>query len=268
VQVTNRRGRFLVTVGHEKRNGDGVVPTSPDLPRRISDPLIHMKDVQVRYNGLYALKKMTWSMRAGENWAILGPNGSGKSTILKLIMGDNPQAYANNVTVLGKKKGSGETVWEIKRNIGIVSSEFQIAYRKRMRAYDVIVSGFFDSVGLYRHPTAQQREVADRWIQILDIGDIAKEEFDRLSYGQRRMILLARAMVKSPALLILDEPCHGLDIVNQLRVLKTIETIGQTRTQILYVTHREEEILSCITHVMQLKKGRVLSQGRKEKVLS
>jgi ABC-type molybdenum transport system ATPase subunit/photorepair protein PhrA len=136
-----------------------------------------------------------------------------------------------------------------------------------MSATDVIASGFYDSIGLYQYPSPKQKEIVDRWVQLLRIEDISKESYHRLSYGQKRMILLARAMVKSPALLIVDEPCHGLDIPNRKRTLDILERIGQTQTHLLYVTNHKNEILNCVTHVMQIHKGKVLKQGRKTDVL-
>jgi molybdate transport system ATP-binding protein len=242
-------------------------PRVPEiLPDVLPDILIEMRDTTVQYHGLTVLNHLNWVMRRGENWAILGPNGSGKSTILKLILGDNLQGYANQVILFGRQKGTGETLWEIKKRIGAVSSELQVQYRKKMSAYDVIASGFYDSIGLYQYPTEDQKKIVDQWIRLLCIEDIAGQPFHQLSYGQRRMILLARAMVKSPVLLIVDEPCHGLDIPNRKRVLDILERIGHTQTNLLYVTNHKEEILDCVTHVMRLQKGKVLSQGRKEDI--
>jgi len=238
-----------------------------EAPQGVSEIIIEMKDTTVKYGDTVVLDRLNWLMRQGENWAILGPNGSGKSTILRLILGDNLQGYANQIMLFGKQKGTGETLWDIKKHIGVVSSEFQIQYRKRMSAYDAIASGFYDSIGLYQHPTLEQRVIADRWIELLDIEDITKQPYHQLSYGQKRMILLARAMVKSPTLLIVDEPCHGLDISNRRRILKILEKIGKTQTHLLYVTNHKEEILDCVTHVMRLQKGKVLSQGKKDEVL-
>jgi molybdate transport system ATP-binding protein len=259
--------RYQVTYGTE---GSGSIDTDllceeshPDLP----DILIEMKETTVQYDGRVILDKLNWVMKRGENWAILGPNGSGKSTILRLILGENLQGYANQITLFGKRKGTGETLWEIKKRIGAVSAELQVQYRKKMSATDVIASGFYDSIGLYQYPTPEQKEIVDRWIQLLRIEDIAKESYHRLSYGQKRMTLLARAMVKSPALLIVDEPCHGLDIPNRKRTLDILERIGQTQTHLLYVTNHKNEILNCVTHVMRIHKGRVQSQGKKEEVL-
>ena len=275
LELERNNGTYLVSFGKDESKSMATAPRADGgnlnepgiLPEVLPDILIEMRDTTVQYQGLPVLNRLNWVMRRGENWAIVGPNGSGKSTILKLILGDNLQGYANQVILFGKQKGTGETLWEIKKRIGAVSSELQVQYRKKMSAYDVIASGFYDSIGLYQYPTEDQKKAVDRWIRLLCIEDIAHQPFHHLSYGQRRMILLARAMVKSPALLIVDEPCHGLDIPNRKRVLDILERIGHTQTNLLYVTNHKEEILDCVTHVMRLQKGKVLSQGKKEEVL-
>jgi molybdate transport system ATP-binding protein len=271
LELEQDNGKYRVSFGKDGSEPMAMAPMAgerdPNVPGILPDILIEMRDTTVQYHGLAVLNHLNWVMKRGENWAILGPNGSGKSTILKLILGDNLQAYANQVILFGRQKGTGETLWEIKKRIGAVSSELQVQYRKKMSAYDVIASGFYDSIGLYQYPTQDQETIVDQWIQLLCIEDIARQPFHQLSYGQRRMILLARAMVKSPALLIVDEPCHGLDIPNRKRVLDILERIGHTRTSLLYVTNHKEEILDCVTHVMRLQRGKVLSQGRKEEVL-
>jgi len=261
-------GRYRVSYGVEKDKKVDLAFFYRDITEEVPEPLIEIKDTTVRYGDFIALDQLNWAMKRGENWAILGPNGSGKSTILRLILGENLQGYANQVTIFGRRKGTGETLWEIKKRVGVVSSELQIQYRKKMSAYDVIASGFYDSIGLYQYPTKEQESVVDGWIELLSISDIAKEPYHRLSYGQKRMILLARAMVKPPLLLILDEPCHGLDLLNRRKILNIVEMIGETKTNILYVTNHKDEIPNCITHVMRLQKGKVLIQGRKEDVLS
>jgi len=271
LELEQDNGKYRVSFGKDGSEPMAAAPMAgerhPDVPEILPKTLIEMRDTTVQYHGVAVLNHLNWVMRRGENWAILGPNGSGKSTILKLILGDNLQGYANQVILFGRQKGTGETLWEIKKRIGAVSSELQVQYRKKMSAYDVIASGFYDSIGLYQYPTQDQKTIVDQWIQLLCIEDIARQPFHQLSYGQRRMILLARAMVKSPALLIVDEPCHGLDIPNRKRVLDILERIGHTQTNLLYVTNHKEEILDCVTHVMRLQKGKVLSQGRKEEVL-
>jgi len=268
LHVEKRDGGYHLSYGMEEKEKADSFSASGDTPPDSPDILIEMKDTTVRYGEQVVLHHLNWIMRRGENWAILGPNGSGKSTLLKLILGDNLQGYSNEITLFGKQKGSGETLWEIRDHIGVVSSELQIQYRKKMSAYDVVASGFYNSIGLYQYPTPEEKRAVDRWVEILDIGDMVKEPYHHLSYGQKRMVLLARAMVKSPLLLILDEPCHGLDISNRRRILKTVERIGRTQTNLVYVTNHREEIPDCITHALRLQKGRVLVQGRRQDVFS
>jgi len=268
LRVERNNGQFGLS--HELDGPAKTPSVSPvgNPPLEAPANLIVMKDTTIRYGRLTALDRLNWVMGKGENWAILGPNGSGKSTILRLILGDHLQGYANDIILFGRPKGSGETLWEIKKRIGIVSSELQVQYRKKMSAYEVIASGFYDSIGLYQSPTPEQKEAVDRWVAHLRIEDIVREPYHHLSYGQRRLILLARAMVKSPVLLIVDEPCHGLDIPNRIRILEILEKIGSTGTHLLYVTNHKEEILNCISHVLQLEKGKVVRQGKREEVLN
>lgn len=267
LQLEKNDGGYRVSYGIEKKEPIDTGLLCEERHQDLPEILIEMRDTTVQYDGRVVLDQLNWVVKRGENWAILGPNGSGKSTILRLILGENLQGYANQITLFGKRKGTGETLWEIKKRIGAVSSELQVQYRKKMSAYDVIASGFYDSIGLYQYPTPEQKEIVDRWIQILRIEDIAHRPYHQLSYGQKRLILLARAMVKSPVLLIVDEPCHGLDIPNRKRVLEILERIGHTQTNLLYVTNHKDEILNCVTHVIRIHKGRVLSQGKKEEVL-
>jgi len=220
--------------------------------------LIEMKDVTIRYGDTIVLDSFNWRVRRDENWAILGPNGAGKSTVLRMITGDNLQSYSNDVFLFGKKKGSGESIWEIKKKIGIVSPELQFQYRKDIKAIDVVCSGFHDSIGLYRSCSVEQKETASKWIKMLAIENLTDHSFEQLSYGQRQLILIARAMVKSPVLLILDEPCDGLDMDNRTRLLEITEYIGRhTDTNLIYVTLHENEVLPCITHRLKLDRGKI-----------
>ena len=171
-------------------------PHAPTEPA--PDILVAMKNVSVRYGDVWALKHLDWTMRRGENWAVVGPNGSGKTTLLRLIAADLPQAYANDIRLFGRRRGTGESIWEIRRRIGLVGGAFHIHYRRSISALDVVLSGFFDSVGLYRSAGPDQRQTARHWMRALDIGNLADRPFDRLSYGQQRIVLIARAVVKSP----------------------------------------------------------------------
>ena len=211
--------------------------------------IIQMKNVNVQYDEKVVLKQFNWSVREGENWKIVGPNGAGKSTLLSLISGDNLQAYSNEIYLFGRRRGTGESVWDIKKKIGLVSSELQVRYRESVSVLKVVLSGFFDTIGYYQAASETQKKTALNWLNLLEIKLLAEENFNRLSYGQQRLILLARAMVKSPQLLILDEPCQGLDNTNRKRVLDLIDYIGiNSGTQILYVTHVAEDHLNCLHH--------------------
>ena len=191
-----------------------------------SEDLIEMKDVTVKYNRRRILDKFNWRAKKGQNWAILGPKGAGKSSVLTLILGDNLQAYANDIYLFGKKRGSGESIWDIKRQIGYISSDLQIRQHRNIKAFDVVCSGFFDSNGLYKKCSPEELSIAGEWAHFLGVDELTDQKFGRLSHGQRQLTLIARAMVKSPKILILDEPFQGLDIKNRTKMLYVFEYIG------------------------------------------
>lgn len=211
--------------------------------------VIEINNAGVYYRGVSVFENLNWKVRKGENWSITGPNGSGKSTLLQMVTGDHPQAYANEIYLFGRRRGSGESIWDIKQRLGAVSSEFQVNYRKPIRAFDVVLSGYFDSVGLYRQANTWQVETAQTWLERLGLCHLKEKRYDLLSFGERRMILLARAVVKTPEILVLDEPCQGLDPANRKRILALVDLIGrQPHTQVLYVSHHPKEMPACITH--------------------
>lgn len=219
--------------------------------------LVDFKNVTVKFGEKIILDNISWQLKDGENWAILGHNGAGKSTLLQLIIGDQLQKYANNITLFGKR---GVSVWDIKKAIGIVSQDIFSKHVYDMKAESVILSGFFDSIGLYKNTTDAQKEKAKKWIRILGLGALVPKNFQELSYGQKRLILIARAVVKSPKILILDEPCHGLDSQNRQKVLETIDAIGNTDTNLLLVTHDPEEIVPSVSNVLELENGKIRKQ--------
>jgi molybdate transport system ATP-binding protein len=229
---------------------------------RISgEVLIRMRDVNVRYGGHKVLCGVDWTVRAGENWALVGPNGAGKSTLLKLITGDNLQGYANELVLFGRRKGTGESLWEVKAEIGYVADDLQLRYQKKMNSFDVVCSGFFDSVGLFRQCSAAQRQIAQQWMATAGIEALSGQCFAQLSFGQQRMVLIVRAMVKAPRLLILDEPCNGLDGSHRRQLLELLDKIGFSGTaSLLYVSHRTDEVPACITHRLFLKNGRISAE--------
>jgi molybdate transport system ATP-binding protein len=222
-----------------------------------------MENVRVSYNGMSVLQGINWIVREGERWALMGPNGAGKTTLLSLILGDNPQAYANEIALFGRRRGSGESIWEIKRRIGWVAPELHLYYPFHATGFDVVCSGFFDSVGLYRRCSPQQREEVQAWTERLSIADCAEAMFRQLSEGQQRMVLIARALVKQPQLLVLDEPCQGLDAHNRDRVLEAVDLVGvNLDASMIYVTHEKDELPKSITHMLRLDGGKAISQCR------
>jgi molybdate transport system ATP-binding protein len=231
--------------------------------RPAGNVLVHMKNVTISYGDTKVLQQINWTVKSGENWALLGPNGSGKTTLLSLILGDNPQAYANDITLFGRRKGSGESIWDLKKKMGFVSSELHMHYPRNISGFNVVCSGFFDSIGLYRRCSPQQRRTARSWMQCLGLSKFAETRFGKLSDGTQRMLLIARAMVKQPLLLILDEPCQGLDAVNRRQIVKLLDTIVTCLdTGIIYVTHDHFEFPSIITHVLKLDHGKAVGNTR------
>ena len=253
----------------------------------VAAPLVEFREVTVTYPGAAAavLERFSWTVRDGENWAIYGPNGSGKSTVLELITGENPFAYKNDISLFGRKRGSGESIWDIKKNIGSLSTAFHMRYvdysdqtirayghnRRGISTWEVVCSGFTDSVGLYSAIGVSEHQEAKEWIQKFNLGDLVpfpKErptggggrtagrllqqqqqmrqphlrDFFELSHGQQKLVLLCRAVVKRPRLLLLDEPSHGLSYENRDRLLSMLAVLAEAPdVAVVYVTHRHEE---------------------------
>lgn len=218
--------------------------------------VVRLNNVSIRYGQRTILKELSWTVNNGECWALMGPNGAGKSTLLSLISADNPQSYACDITLFDQKRGTGETIWDIKKHIGYVSPEMHRAYNRDMNAIRIIASGLKDSVGLYVKPTEEDYEKCRIWMKIFGIEDLAEQSFLKLSSGEQRMVLLARAFVKDPELLILDEPLHGLDAQRSDMVKHIINTFSHRRNKtIIMVTHYEEELPACVTQRLTLKRN-------------
>jgi molybdate transport system ATP-binding protein len=219
---------------------------------------IKMIGTNVSYNNRKILDNINWEVKKGECWSISGHNGSGKSTLLSLVNGDNPQAFANEIYLFDRKKGSGETIWDIKQKIGYISPELHHYFDSTASCFEVVASGLFDTIGLFRQLSAQQKKITDQWMQVLQIGALSKKIFKQLSNGEQRLVLLARALVKNPPLLILDEPCQGLDKEIAARFIGLINAICvQMKKTLVYVSHYEEEIPSCVTHTLKLEHGKI-----------
>jgi molybdate transport system ATP-binding protein len=225
------------------------------------EPLVDLRDVTVRYGAVTVLDGVSLRVAPGEHWMITGPNGAGKSTLLSLILADNPQAYANRVEVFGRRRGSGESIWEIKERIGWVSPEIHAYHPAGALALDVVGSGFFGSIGLHATLGAEQAARARACLERLLPG-CAGRMLAELSYGMQRLVFIARALVADPPLLVLDEPCQGLDAEARARVLAAVDgALRAGRSTLLYVTHQADEIPASISHVLELKAGRVVRSG-------
>ncbi|AHG74585.1 ModF protein [Mannheimia varigena USDA-ARS-USMARC-1296] len=211
-----------------------------------------LENVNIQYGEKKILDNLTWTVEPHQHWWIKGPNGAGKSTLLSIITGDHPQSYANKVRLFGRQRGTGETIWEIKKNIGYVSSQLHMDYRVNCSALEVILSGFFDSIGVYQQvPNALQLKAME-WLERLNLAQFAKKPFRSLSWGQQRLLLITRAMVKHPPILILDEPLQGLDGINRKLVKQFIEQlVTNSQTQLLFVSHQDSDAPNCITHLFE-----------------
>ena len=217
--------------------------------------VLHFNHITIRYGEHTILRNLSWTVYRGDHWALAGDNGSGKSTLLSLVCADNPQAYACDIELFGRRRGTGESIWDIKRHIGYVSPEMHRAYLKDLPAIDIVASGLHDSVGLYVRPRPEQREACLKWMRCFGIEPLADRTFLRLSSGEQRLCLLARAFVKEPDLLILDEPFHGLDDERRLRVTRIIEDYcSNPEVTLIIVSHYDDELPSGITHRLHLKK--------------
>jgi len=224
--------------------------------------LVAFHDVTVRYGTTTVLDRVNFSMKGDENWAILGPNGAGKSTLLSLVLADNPQAYANDIRLLGRRRGTGESIWDIKAKLGWMAADLLALYPRGTPCLDVVCSGWFHSIGLYRACSSEQRVRARECLDELGVAAAAELPLGALAHGEQRLVLLARALVRRPLLLVLDEPCQGLDAAHRALVLGALDAVveaGQSR--VLYVTHHHDELPAAITHVLRLDGGRVISSG-------
>ncbi|MDG1410396.1 MAG: molybdate ABC transporter ATP-binding protein ModF [Acidimicrobiales bacterium] len=216
-------------------------------------PLVRMAGATVRYLENTVFENLDWTIEANQHWQVSGPNGSGKTCLLSLITGDHPQCYVNDIVAFGFQRGTGESIWQIKQYIGYVSTALQWEYRVGTGLRNVIISGFFDSIGLYSKSTDTQKAIADEWLALLGMTHRTDEPFNTLSYGDQRLVLIARAMVKHPPLLILDEPCLGLDDMNRQLVLALVERIClSSETTVLYVNHRTEDRIRGIDNHLAL----------------
>lgn len=234
------------------------------------EDIIRMTNVNIRYGENHVLKNVNWTIKQGERWALLGPNGAGKSTLLSLVYGDNPQAYANDIFLFDRKRGTGESIWDIKSKCGFMSPELYQFFPLDNNCLQVIESGFYDTLGLFRASDPNKQQLAERWMKLFHIDQYKRQLLKNIPASAQRLCLLARALVKNPPLLILDEPCQGMDSLQQQFFKHVIDTICQnSNITLIYVTHYREEIPESVTKELRLEKGEVKphanpSQGGEE----
>ncbi len=227
----------------------------PQEPNNAHEEVIAFNKVSIRYGERTILKDLDWRVMRGEHWVLAGQNGSGKSTLLSLVCADNPQAYACDIALFGHRRGSGESIWDVKRHIGYVSPEMHRSYQRDLPALRIVASGLKDSVGLYVKATPSELVACRHWMDVFGVGHLADRSFLRMSSGEQRLVLLARAFVKEPDLLILDEPLHGLDNENRRLVKSIIEDYCQNPARtLIFVSHYVEERPSCIDHELVLSR--------------
>lgn len=255
-QLSEAQGAVVAEAVSEA--GAGVPESNSDAQNSPENALVCMNGVNVGWDGRQVLKDFSWTVLPGQHWFIRGPNGSGKTTLLELITGDNKQVYCNDVWLFGRKRGTGESIWDIKKNLGIVSYRLHVEYRMvgGTCLEDVIISGFRDSIGLYEQKTDMEISAAKKWLRLAGFEGRETESFGSLSYGEQRAVLIMRAAVKSPKLLILDEPCHGLDEQYRQKILDLLETVALSgTTTLLHVTHDPTEVLEAEKHILELCPG-------------
>ena len=242
-ELISQVDRFLV-----KRTKDLAVSASEIrdekqfVDQQTNKPLIHLHNGFAEYNGKLVFDQVNLLVHEFEHTLITGPNGSGKSTLLQLITGDHPFCYRNDLEIFGIKRGSGESIWQLKQHMGLVSPDLHRNHYIPGSCLDVVVSGFFDSIGLYQNPTSEQRSIAEKWLHRLNMQALARQPFRRQSFSGQRLLLIARSLIKVPRLLILDEPTQGLDQESRNALLNLLEEIAEEKLcTILYVSHREDE---------------------------
>ncbi len=257
----------------EKKLWNGLV-----APKSTFQFVVKMKNVNVVLGGEAILRNINWEIKTGERWVLKGHNGAGKTTLLSLINADNPQGYSNDLILFDRQRGSGETIWDIKKRIGFVSPELHLFFMRRKSIYrpsrgteasyntltciDIVLSGIKDEIGFTTSGLEGEIALAKKWLQMLGMEHVAQTPFLHSSLGEQRIVLLARALIKSPDLLVLDEPCQGLDTIQTNRFTELLDDIcEENQVTMIYVTHRVEEIPSCVTHVLELEKGNIRSKG-------
>ncbi|MDB5133958.1 MAG: ATP-binding cassette protein [Mucilaginibacter sp.] len=251
--------KAILTAGKKKLDSDELTALLNTKNSPQYTWIVKMDNIHITYGDKQILRNVDWQIKQGDRWALLGPNGAGKSTLLSLINGDNPQAYANNIVLFDRKRGTGESIWDIKSNIGFVSPELYQYFPADNSCLQVIESGFYDTMGLFRPSDSKKAATALRWMKALEIEHHSRQLLKNIPASAQRLCLLARALIKNPSLLIFDEPCQGLDMHQQQHFKTLIDTICElSNVTLIYVTHYQHEIPDSVDKVLKLDKGKVI----------
>jgi iron complex transport system ATP-binding protein len=231
-------------------------------------PLLKVSALHVRRGPATLLRRIDWRCEAGEHWAVLGPNGCGKTTLLKALTGYLSPSRGE-ISLLGRHYGACD--WrELREQIGVVTSVFATAIPPAEPALDTVLSGKFAQLDLWHHTTARERAAARRQLKFVGLARLAERPWAFLSQGERQRVLIARALMARPRLLVLDEPCAGLDPVAREKFLRWLDRLARGRRApgIVLVTHHVEEIVPAFTHALLLRAGQVVAAGPRDTVLT
>jgi len=233
--------------------GTLILPEPYNREDRAFDFAAQLRDVSIKYPTRTLFENLSWEIRKGDKWSLSGPNGCGKSTLLSLITADNPRGYNMDISIFDRKRGTGESIWDIKKRIGYISSEMHLYFRENQPCKKVVASGLFDTQGLFRQCSDAQYAKAQQVMDTFGIGHLADRPFLNTSDGEQRLVLLARTMIKNPDLLILDEPLHGLDAINKDRAKTLInQYAAQPDRTLILVTHDPANIPECVDKAFRL----------------
>lgn len=226
-------------------------------PKEANPIVVELRNVSVKYGDKVVLKNVDWTVKAGEKWLLQGPNGSGKSTLLSLLNGDHPQAYSSDIWLFGTKRGSGESIWDIKEKVGIISPEMHWYFDKNATVWHTVASGFYDSIGWFVDVKYEEKKHIEQLLDFFDLLPYKNQLLHTLPLGKQRLALLARTIIKNPPLLILDEPCQGLDVAQTIHFNTVVDELCAHGNTLIYVGHYESQLPSCIEHKLILEKGEV-----------
>ncbi|OOG78143.1 molybdenum ABC transporter ATP-binding protein [Algoriphagus sp. A40] len=246
---------FHLTAKHEKKLAYDWELLDSLLPKiNIGNTeVIRLENLTIKYGEKLILKSLNWEVRLGDRWLLKGANGSGKSTLISLLIGENPQAYSQNLWLFGRKRGTGESIWDVKRPTGFVAPELSRFFPANQTCHKVILSGLFDTMGLFRKVTEEQENLAKSWLKLFHLETVADIPINRLSLENQRWTLLARALIKQPKLLILDEASQGMDEFQRRLFKDTVQQICERSTiTLIYVSHYAEDVPEAVVKVMEL----------------